>query len=146
MRILFTALLVIFITGCDTSTPAPAINEKTVDETAVPTGFELASQTIQATNLLADVSKVSGDEFEGRGAGSRGDRKARTFLAGRLAEMGFEPLFDNASYEQPVEIVGLTVREPTDLQFTSDSGSSISYSFGDEYMIMREDDILGVLA
>jgi len=136
MRILFTALLVIFITGCDTSTPAPVKNEKTVSKIAVPAGFELASQTIQESNLLADVSKISGDEFEGRGAGSDGDRRARAFLAGRLAEMGFEPLFDNGSYEQPVEIVGLTVQEPTDLQFTSESGASISYHFGDEYMIM----------
>jgi len=136
MRILFTALLVIFITGCDTSTPVPVKSEKTVGKTTVPAGFELASQTIQESNLLADVSKISGDEFEGRGAGSRGDRKARTYLAGRLAEMGFEPLFDNGSYEQPVEIVGLTVREPTDLQFTSESGASISYNFGNEYMIM----------
>ena len=136
MRFLFTALILIFITGCDAPTPAPQNNEKPVSGLIVPAGFETATQTILAANLLADVSKIAGDEFEGRGAGSEGDRKARAHLAGRLAEIGYEPLFDNGSYEQEVEIVGLTVQEPADLQFTSKEGSSVGYRFGDEYMIM----------
>lgn len=136
MRVLFTALLVIFMTACDTPTPATLDDQKTVDGLSVPAGFEAAAQTIQAANLLADVSKISGDEFEGRGAGSEGDRRARAFLANRLTEIGFEPLFDDDSFEQTVEIVGLTVQEPADLQFTSEDGSSVSYRFGDEYMLM----------
>ena len=136
MRVLLTTLLVMLITACDPSTPATSENEITVGGLNIPAGFETAAQTIQAANLLADVSKISGDEFEGRGAGSEGDRRARAFLAGRLTEIGYEPLFDDGSFEQPVEIVGLTVQEPADLQFTSKEGSSVSYRFGDEYMIM----------
>jgi Zn-dependent M28 family amino/carboxypeptidase len=136
MRVLFTALLVIFMTACDTPTPATLEDQNTVGGLSVPAGFEAAAQTIQAANLLTDVSKIAADEFEGRGAGSEGDRRARAFLADRLTEIGFEPLFDNGSFEQAVEIVGLTVQEPTDLQFTSEDGSSVSYRFGDEYMIM----------
>ena len=136
MRILFTTLFVMFITACDPSTPATSEKQETVGGLSLPAGFEPAAQTIQAANLLADVSKISGDEFEGRGAGSEGDRKARAYLAGRLTEIGYEPLFDDDSFEQPVEIVGLTVQEPADLQFTSEDGSTVSYHFGDEYMIM----------
>ena len=136
MRVLLTALLVIFITACDTPTSATSEDQRTVGGLGVPAGFEAAAQTIQAVNLLADVSKIAGDEFEGRGAGSEGDRKARAFLAGRLTEIGYEPLFDDDSFEQAVEIVGLTVQEPADLQFASEDGSSVSYLFGDEYMIM----------
>ena len=102
MRVFFTALLVIFITACDPSTPATSEKQETVGGLSLPAGFEPASQTIQAANLLADVSKISGDEFEGRGAGSEGDRKARAYLAGRLTEIGYEPLFDDGSFEQPV--------------------------------------------
>ncbi|RKZ09351.1 peptidase M28 [bacterium] len=136
MRVLFTALLVIFMTACDTPAPATLEDQITVGGLSVPAGFETATQTIQAANLLADVSKIAGDEFEGRGAGSEGDRRARAFLAGRLTEIGYEPLFDDDSFEQAVEIVGLAVQEPADLQFTSEDGSSVSYLFGDEYMIM----------
>jgi Zn-dependent M28 family amino/carboxypeptidase len=145
MRILFTALLVTFLIGCDqpapvsvADTPAstPAIKEASDDGLGLPTGFDVAEQTIQATNLLKDVSKIAGDEFEGRGAGSEGDRNARAFLAGRLNEMEYEPFFDGGSYEQVVEIVGLTVQDPTDLQLAAADGSTVNYHFGDEYMIM----------
>jgi Zn-dependent M28 family amino/carboxypeptidase len=148
MRFPLYALLITFLIGCDAASPPPvtdvAIPEPVTkatdsDELTLPAGFDAAEKTIQSSNLLVDVSKIAGDEFEGRGAGSDGDRRARAFLAGRLAEMGFEPLFKNGSYEQPVEIVGLTVQNPTDLQFAADDGSTVSYHFGDEYMIMAGD-------
>ena len=91
MRFLFTPLLVIFLVACDTATPPPATVETTTDGLVLPVGFDAAEQTIQAANMLADVSIVAGDAFEGRGPGSEGDRKARAFLAARLAEMDFEP-------------------------------------------------------
>ena len=145
MRILFTALLATLLIGCDQQAsvsvadiPAstPATKEASSDGLALPAGFDVAEQTIQAANLRQDVGKIAGDEFEGRGAGSTGDRKARAFLAARLNEMDYEPFFDNGSYEQVVEIVGLTVQDPTDLVLTSADGSTVNYHFGDEYMIM----------
>ncbi len=102
----------------------------------LPAGFDTAEQTIQPDRLLADVGSIAGDAFEGRGPGSEGDRMARQFLAGRLAEIGFEPLFEGTSWEQAVEIVGLTVQNPVDLAFTAGDGSSERFSYGDEYMVM----------
>ena len=50
--------------------------------------------------------------------------------------MGFEPLFDDGSYEQAVEIVGLNAKPPKDWGFTAPDGSSVSYRFADEYMLV----------
>jgi Zn-dependent M28 family amino/carboxypeptidase len=136
MRFLLTTLLVISLIGCDANAPAPVSDESNSEGLSLPAGFDEAEQAIQATGLLTDVSKIASDEFEGRGAGSEGDRRARTFLAGRLAEMGYEPFFDNQSFEQAVEIVGLTVQNPKDLLITSKDSSSVSFRFGDEYMVM----------
>ncbi|MGA9574822.1 MAG: M28 family peptidase [Lysobacterales bacterium] len=136
MRLLCTLLFLVFITGCDTQPPPAAGHVAATAEPGLPAGFTDAGKTIRAKNLLSDVSIVASDEFEGRGAGTEGDRKTRAFLSDRLAESGFEPFFDNGSYEQPVEIIGLTVDDPPDLQFTSADGSSASFRFGDEYMIM----------
>jgi Zn-dependent M28 family amino/carboxypeptidase len=86
--------------------------------------------------MRADVTIIAGDQFEGRGAGTEGDRKARKFLANRLAEMDYEPFFDGGSFEQPVEIIGLAVQDPQDLSFHNEEGLAVSFSFGDEYMIM----------
>jgi len=132
MRFLFTAIFLMTLVACDT----PVTSETSASKRVLPGGFDTAEQTIKATNLLADVSKIAGDEFEGRGAGSEGDRNARAFLANRLTEMGYEPFFDDNSYEQTVEIVGLTVKDPEDLKFSMENGASVKYNYGDEYMVM----------
>ena len=136
MRFLFTSLLLSFLISCDTSTSTPVTQSETADGPILPTGFLEAQESIRAPGMFADVSIIAGDLFEGRGAGTEGDRKARSFLANRLTEMGYEPFFENDSFEQPVEIIGLTVPSPPDLQFSSQSDTSVSFSFGDDYMIM----------
>jgi len=142
MRFLFTALIVTFLIACDTSTPTPVTDAQseakpdTDSVTGLPSGFLDAQSSIRAPSMLADVTIVAGDRFEGRGAGTEGDRKARQFLANRLAEMGYEPFFEDGSFEQPVEIIGLTVLEPEDILFNTEDGATVSFSFGDKYMIM----------
>jgi len=136
MRIFFTLLLLTLLTACDTQAPPPATTETVEEAAGLPEGFEAAEQSIQPDKLLTDVKIIASDDFEGRGAGTEGDRKARAFLGGRLAEMGFDPLFENGSYQQAVEIIGLDVGNPADLRFTAADGSSVSFSFGDQYMVM----------
>ncbi len=140
MRFLFTALLITMLAACDTSTPTSVSSNNArdgaADNQALSEGFLAAEASIRAASMLADVTIVAGDQFEGRGAGTEGDRKARAFLANRLAEMGYEPFFDGESFEQPVEIIGLTVQNPEDIRFNTEDGTSIAFSFGDEYMIM----------
>ncbi len=136
MRFLFTALLLSFLISCDTSTSISVTQIETADGPVLPAGFLEAEESIRAPSMFADVSIIAGDQFEGRGAGTDGDRKARSFLANRLSEMGYEPFFDDGSFEQPVEIIGLTVLNPPDLQITAENDTSVSFSFGDEYMIM----------
>lgn len=136
MRALTTVLLLTFLIGCDAPAPAPVTKEAGIQGLSLPSGYNAAEESIHAGSLLADVSIIASDEFEGRGAGSEGDRKARAHLAGRLREIGYEPMFESGSYEQPVEIVGLTVQKPTDLEFVSGDGSTVSYHYGDEYMVM----------
>jgi len=136
MRILFTALMLTILTACDTQPPPTAAAETGSEQPGLPAGFDAAEQSIRPDRLLADVTIIASDDFEGRGPGTEGDRKAREFLEDRLAEMGFDPLFENGSYQQPVELVGLDVQNPPDLEFTAGNGQSASFHFGDEYMIM----------
>jgi len=136
MRILFTVLLTMFLIACDAPAPVPVAEDEPASGVSLPAGYDKSEATIMATNLLADVSIVASDEFEGRGPGSEGDTRTRTFLATRLAETGFKPFFENGSYEQTVEIIGLTVQDPAELIVTAADGTSVSYSYGDEYMIM----------
>lgn len=136
MRSLFMILVFTLLVACATPSPTPVAVGNSSGERDLPVGYDSAEATIRAENLLKDVSIVAGDEFEGRGPGSAGDEKARAFLAGRLAEIGFEPFFANGSYEQTVEIIGLTVQESPELEVRAEDGTSASYRYGDEHMIM----------
>ena len=91
----------------------------------LPDGFDQATQTVSADEMLTDISFLAADELEGRLPGSDGDRKARLYLAQRLAAMGFEPFFDG-SFEQKVDIVGLTSHMPEHWIFKGPRASEAS--------------------
>jgi Zn-dependent M28 family amino/carboxypeptidase len=129
------AVLPGLLVACGTPAPAPTPAPDHV-ELSLPAGFDAALDTIAAPGLLADVTTVAGDAFEGRLPGSDGDRAARAFLAGRLAELGFAGFFDDGSYEQPLEIVGLTAHPPDRWSFEAADGSAAGFRYGEEYMLM----------
>jgi Zn-dependent M28 family amino/carboxypeptidase len=61
------------------------------------------SNSIAGNQLLKDVEVLSSDAFEGRKVGTKGGKMARTYLIGRLKEIGLKPYPGNASYEQDFE-------------------------------------------
>lgn len=68
----------------------------------------------------------------GRAPGSEGDRLAREYLADRLEESGFQPLFEGA-WHQPFEIVGITTSMPGSWTFHA-GRREVSFRFGEEFM------------
>lgn len=56
--------------------------------------------------LLKDVEVLSSDAYEGRKTGTKGGEMARTYLTGRLKEIGLKPYPGQVSYEQAFEIKG----------------------------------------
>ena len=56
--------------------------------------------------LLKDVETLSSDAYEGRKTGTKGGEMARTYLTGRLKEIGLKPYPGKTSYEQAFEIKG----------------------------------------
>lgn len=57
-------------------------------------------QTITEKQAGKWVTLLAGENFDGRGTGQPGYLKAAFFVAGKLAEYGFEPIGDNGSYFQ----------------------------------------------
>lgn len=56
--------------------------------------------------LLKDVEVLSSDAYEGRKTGTKGAEMARTYITGRLKEIGLKPYPGQGSYEQAFEIKG----------------------------------------
>jgi Zn-dependent M28 family amino/carboxypeptidase len=93
-----------------------------------------AEQLITGELLQRHVTTIASDEYEGRGPGTDGDRRARAYLAERLAEYGAEPAFAGGSWEQPMTIVGITTDLPERWAFANGGGEQISFPKWDEYM------------
>jgi Zn-dependent M28 family amino/carboxypeptidase len=127
------ACMTLIVATAAACAPAPEPPSQDLQLT-LPDGFAAAEATIEAEGLLADVSRLASDDFEGRGPGSRGDRAARAFLADRLSTMGYEPLFDG-SWEQPFEIIGVTGHFPARWTFTGPDNTTESFAWADEYMV-----------
>lgn len=59
-----------------------------------------------SAQLLKDVEVLSSDAYEGRKTGTKGAEMARTYITGRLKEIGIKPYPGLSGYEQAFEIKG----------------------------------------
>ena len=114
-------IIIPMIVSCGGSEePAAAVSPANEDTTTMSSD---PAQYITADLLRDYVIEISDDKYEGRGPGSRGDVKARTYLAGEMANMGLQPGNSDGSWEQPFELVGLTSAQPDEWTFANDGGS-----------------------
>lgn len=115
----------------EAAAPAPAA------AAAPPAGdpyaaIDAAGKAITADFLRDQITRISSDEFEGRGPMTRGDRAARAYLAEQLKALGYEP-GDGASWEQPFDVVGVKAEMPAKWTFRR-GGKSLAISWWDQYI------------
>jgi Zn-dependent M28 family amino/carboxypeptidase len=79
----------------------------------IPLALLLSCGSVKTNNaqttsdqLLKDVETLSLDSYEGRKTGTKGAEMARTYLTGRLKEIGLKPYPGMSSYEQAFEVKG----------------------------------------
>jgi Zn-dependent M28 family amino/carboxypeptidase len=99
----------------------------------LPKAVHDAALRIDAAGLRAAVVELSGDAFEGRGPGSPGDLRTRTYLAGRLEAMGYEPAGPGGAWEQPFPIIGMNTKLPDHWEFRT-AGQIVALKFWDQYI------------
>ncbi len=130
IRSLVLAISFLTIIGCGAG--GPAQTDRALD-LSLPDGFKTAEKVISEATLQKDVTTIAGDEMEGRGPGSEGDRRARSFLAERMDTIGLEPAFPDGAWEQPLTIVGVTTEMPETWQFSNDE-SVVDLALGDDWV------------
>ena len=84
--------------------------------------MDLAGQAITAVRIRDVIAEISDDRYGGRLPGTEGDTLARRYLAAELKRLGFAPGAADGSYEQPVDLVGVTAHAPPTWRF--DRGGS----------------------
>lgn len=95
--------------------------------------LERAARSITPASLAAPIRFLADDALEGRGPGTRGDALARLYIATSLEGLGLEPLFPGASFEQPVELLGVTTHAPRTWTFRCGARRE-SFAAGDEWV------------
>jgi Zn-dependent M28 family amino/carboxypeptidase len=113
--------LAVTLLGCPGEAPPPA-------------GAEAAELLIDEKFLREEVSYLAGDEMEGRGPGTAGDRKTCAYLARRLTELGYRPGAPDGGFEQGFEIVGITSSLPESWSFVAGDGETIAFRPDEDWM------------
>ena len=62
---------------------------------------------LDATRVLADITKLSSDEFQGRAPGSEGERLTAQYLTDQFKAAGVEPGNPDGTWVQKVPLVGM---------------------------------------
>ena len=112
-------------TGSDATPAGPASR---VSEQAVT-----AAEAVTGDEMRRVIAEISGDSYGGRLPGSEGEAKARAFLAAELGAIGFEPAGPGGSYEQVMELVGVTTSAPATWRFEH-QGANVELARGTDFI------------
>ncbi len=110
--------------------PPPARGEAAEGKNAA----EEAARTITAEYMREIVVEISSDAYEGRGPGSAGDVKARTYLAREMASLGLEPGAADGSWEQTFDLVGIEATQPDAWTFEG-HGKTMTLDQWDQFIV-----------
>ena len=121
---IFTGLLIMTLYGCN------------ADTTAVVDERELALERVTGEAIRATMEALSGDEMEGREAGTAGFQKAADYLADRYRAIGLETIDSSGSYMQDIGFF----ESRLNLESTAASFSKGERQIG---LALREDYVMG---
>lgn len=114
------------------SNPVPEAAVAEVEEGNV--AAEQAALQIEDEYMREIIKEISLDSYEGRGPGTRGDVKARKYLAERMAEIGLEPAGDDGGWEQSFDLVGVNASQPDEWVFEG-HGKSMALKQWDQFIV-----------
>lgn len=137
MKKLSTLIVLLSITFLFACSKQDTAVEPQVADAAPEAGNEVALQAakvIESDYMREIIKEISQDSYEGRGPGTRGDVKARDYLAGRLAELGLVPGGADGSWEQPFDLVGVNATQPDEWVF-SGADKSMTLKQWDQFIV-----------
>ena len=143
-RLLVTPLVAATLAACShPAPPAPPAAEPAAPSAPVASepapppdpdaAIALAGKAITPDLLRDQITKISSDEFEGRGPTTPGDQKARAYLVEQLKALGYEPGGGPDTWEQPFDLIAMKAAMPAKWTFTY-KGKSIAMAWWDQYI------------
>ena len=113
-------------TNLSTNSPSAPANTSSLAADLKP-----AFDSITANDILQHIKVISGDEYEGRGPGTKGEELTVEYLTEQYQRIGLKPGNPDGTYVQKVPLVGFT-GTPT-ASFTA-GGKQINLTFPKDYV------------
>ncbi len=79
------------------------------------------------------VKRLSADDFEGRGPGTEGGKRAAQYIADEMKADGVLP-GNKGTYFQNVKLVGVKADPRTFIEVRNEAGNTAKYKFGEEFV------------
>lgn len=118
-----SVVLILAFYGCN-NTQVPVANEQ-----------QLALDRVSGASIRATMQALSGDDMEGREAGTAGFRKAADYLADRYRAIGLESMDSTGTYMQDIEFFETRLDlESTSVSFSSEQGR-LEMTLRDDYVM-----------
>src|SRR3954447_26153784 len=95
-------------------------------------GAQDLTSKFDAAKMRERVIRLSADDFEGRGPGTEGGKRAAQYIADEMKAAGIAPA-NKGSYFQNVPLVGVKADPDTKLEISGKTGSQ-SFTFGDDFV------------
>ncbi|HKO95539.1 MAG TPA: M28 family metallopeptidase [Pyrinomonadaceae bacterium] len=135
-RITFTGLVVTLVALAIACTQAPPTNLNTnvnapASSAAMPAELKTAFEAITANDIMQHTKVLSGDEYEGRGPGTKGEELTVKYLTEQMQKIGLKPGNPDGTYVQKVPLAGFT-GQPT-ASFTA-GDKKINLAFPTDYV------------
>lgn len=99
---------------------------------AIPAAAQDYSKVFDAKKMRDRVIRLSADDFEGRGPGTAGGKRAAQYIADEMKAAGVKP-GNGKSYFQNVKMIGVKADPNTKLEITGPKGTE-SFKFADEFV------------
>jgi Zn-dependent M28 family amino/carboxypeptidase len=107
----------LIVAACSKSEP-PAPAASTPAPAAAPTAITQMPK-FESAPMLDHIKKLSSDEFEGRGPGTKGEELTVKYLEDAFKNIGLQPGNTDGSYIQKVPMVGITATNTAPLTVSS---------------------------
>jgi Zn-dependent M28 family amino/carboxypeptidase len=125
----YSALPTMLATVLAAAAPAPAAPPVTLSAAEKAA----AAQSLTPELIRSHVRFLADDLLEGRGPGSRGDKLAQVYIATRMEALGLEPAAPGGGWYQPVDLMGVTSRNPESIRFTKGT-EGVDLRYRDDYI------------
>jgi Zn-dependent M28 family amino/carboxypeptidase len=126
----FAAVLT-FTLACTSAPTNLSTNSSAPANGPVPAELKPAFDAITANDIMQHTKVMSGDEYEGRGPGTKGEELTVKYLTEQFQRIGLKPGNPDGTFVQKVPLVGFTAA-PT-ASFTA-GGKQINLTFPTDYV------------